>query len=95
MQHFNKSFYTLHSKKLKTCFLVAACPIQVLDQGGFRITSSADCTSLDENGVCTVNTILLYRCPVLNLLGNAVVTCTEDNTWQYNDSSRKLCKFLV
>ena len=68
-------------KNLQKWFLAANCPVQVLEHGGIEVTSSTDCTSFDETGVCAVNSTLLYRCLVHKLLGNSVVTCTENNTW--------------
>ena len=59
--------------------LAATCPIQVLDNGDYTLLNYTLCNFTDI-GMCS-GSILIYYCKVHNLLGNAVVTCTEDSTW--------------
>ena len=56
--------------------------IQDLDNG-FKDTTIGSCTSEE----CLINTTLIYLCsyhPLSaehNLIGSAVITCTEEHTW--------------
>ena len=61
--------------------VVATCPLQILEHGSFTFVQYVHCTNFSESGLCDVNTTLLYVCLVHNLVGDAVITCTEDNTW--------------
>ena len=64
-----------------TC-VVATCPLQILENGVLTTPQNfIQCTNFTETGQCDVNTTLLYYCLVHNLVGDAVITCTEDNTW--------------
>ena len=40
-----------------------------------------DGSSLCPDDMCPVNTTLIYQCTIGNLLGAAVVTCTEQARW--------------
>ena len=65
----------------KNVYVVATCPFQILENGASYFIQYIHCTNFTESGQCAVNTTLIYYCLVHNLIGDAVITCTEDNTW--------------